>query len=166
MVNNKIPDVKSSFIYNGTHIDVEWFDLIGLEMPDLAWQQVYVIGDVGGKVPIVHYKTGDKDNLPGGKTEKGEAVDNTIRREINEEINCKVLSWYPIGYQKNIEPSGKVTYQLRVRAKLEKVGDFTEDIGGSVTGYSLIDLDDLNGRIQYGEIGDRLVDLIKEHEGV
>lgn len=162
----KISDLKSSFIYNSTHIDVDWFDLIDKKVPDLAWQQVYIIGDVNSKVPIVHYKTGDKDNLPGGKTEQGETVDNTIRREIKEEINCKVLSWYPIGYQKNKEPSGKVAYQLRVRAKLEKVGNLTEDIGGSVVGYSLVDLDDLNGRIQYGDIGERMVSLIKEYEGI
>lgn len=162
----KIPDAKSSFIYNGTHIDVDWFDLIGLKVPDIAWQQVYVIGNVGGKVPIVHYKTGDKDNLPGGKIEQGETVDRTIRREINEEINCKILSWYPIGYQKNIKPSGKFTYQLRVRAKLEKVGNFTEDTGGSVVGYSLVDLDSLNGCIQYGDVGERMVCLIKEYEGI
>lgn len=158
------PSLKASFTYKGNVIKVNWYDLIDKEPPSHPWQQVYAIGDINGMVPVVHYGTGDGDNLPGGKTEAGETVEQTLNREIREELNCEVLSWYPVGYQENIEPDGKVIYQLRVRAVLRKVDDFKEDVGGSVTGYRLVNIDELNSWIEYGEVGDRIVELIKAKE--
>lgn len=157
--------LQTSFKYKNNLIKVNWYDLIQTDIPKLSWQQVYVIGDLNGKIPVVYYDTGDKDNLPGGKTEAGETVEQTLQREVKEEINCRAKSWYPIGYQENIEPDGKKVYQLRVRAKLEKLGNFTEDMGGSVIGYRLIELGDLNSCIQYGELGDRMVSMIRQFEG-
>lgn len=155
------PSLISSFTYKDKIIKIEWFDLLNKPVPNLPWQQVYVIGDLGGKVPIVHYTTGDMDNLPGGKTEPGESIEKTLRREIQEEINCEVLSWKPLGFQKLTEPDGKIIYQMRAFAKLKSLGEFVEDIGGSVVGYSLVDLDALNSRIQYGDVGDKMVELAK-----
>lgn len=155
------PAIKSSFVYRQQTIQVEWYDLVGEPLPELPWQQVYVIGDLNGKVPIVHYAGEGHDNLPGGKTEPGESVDDTIRREVQEELNCEVLSWKPLGYQKLTEPDGKIVYQLRVFAKLRRLGEFTEDSGGSVIGHSLVPLDELNEHIQYGKVGERLVELVE-----
>ncbi|HSX28413.1 MAG TPA: NUDIX hydrolase [Candidatus Saccharimonadales bacterium] len=158
------PNLTTSFTYRDKLIQVRWFDLVGKPLPDLPWQQVYVIGDLEGKAPIVHYATGDKDNLPGGKTEPGETVDQTIQREIEEELRCKVVSWYPIGYQENHEPDGTIIYQLRVRAILERSGIFEQDPAGTVVGHSLVDLQDLNTHIGYGDIGERMIALIEGHE--
>jgi hypothetical protein len=153
------PSITSSFVYQQKTIQVEWFDLLDAPTPDLPWQQVYIIGDLDGLVPIVHYEGDDKDNLPGGKTEPGESIDETISREVQEEINCDVLSWQPLGYQKLTDPDGIVYYQLRVYAKLRRLGEFIEDSGGAVIGHSLVPLDELNDHIQYGEVGDRLIQL-------
>ncbi len=158
------PHLKTSFTYRGTFIRVNWFDLVGQELPDLSWQQVYIIGDLDGKVPIVHYATGDKDNLPGGKVEPGETVHQAILREMREELNCEVIAWYPIGYQENHEPNGKVVYQLRVHAKLKLIGAFFSDPGGSVVGYSLVPLRELNDHISYGDIGERMMRLAQGSE--
>jgi 8-oxo-dGTP pyrophosphatase MutT (NUDIX family) len=155
------PSIASSFVYRGKTIQLEWYDLVGQDLPDLPWQQIYVIGDVEGLVPVVRYDSGDKDNLPGGKVESGESPDETIKREIKEEVNCKVLAWSPIGYQKLTEPDGRVVYQLRVAARLEKLGKFVNDIGGAVVGYKLVEIDTLNSHIQYDEVGERMVELTK-----
>lgn len=163
MTSNE-PHLKTSFTYKGAVIRVNWYELVGSELPDLPWQQVYVIGDIDGKVPVVHYATGDKDNLPGGKTEPGELVDETVRRETQEELNCDVVSWYPLGYQENHEPDGKVVYQLRVRAELKPIGVFENDPGGAISGHTLVSLDELNEHIQYGDIGERMIALVKDAE--
>ena len=157
------PDLISEFEYEGKVI-VEWFDVSEKDnIPDFDWQQAYIIGNFNGKVPIVMYNN-KGDNLPGGKTEPGESLDETILREIEEEINMKVTSWKPLGYQKLTRPwDDTPTYQFRAYAELEKIGEFTNDPGGSVIGHRLVELDNLNKFIKYGKVGNRLVSICKRY---
>lgn len=159
------PVLTTSFIYKGNMILVDWFELLNSPLPDLPWQQVHIVGDLDGKVPVVHYQADDQDSLPGGKTEPGESVDQTVCREIAEELNCTVLSWQPLGYQRLTEHDGHIIHQLRLYALLEKKGEFTHDPGGSVIGYSLVDIDNLNSYIKYGKVGARLEQLAKQVNG-
>lgn len=152
------PDLISEFEYEGKVI-VEWFDVFKKEkIPDLEWQQVYMIGNLDGKVPLVMYAN-KGDNLPGGKIETGETLEQAITREALEEVNMKILSWKPLGYQKLTRPwDDAPTYQFRVYAELEKNGEFAKDPGGSVIGHKLVDLDDVNKHINYGDVGNRLIE--------
>jgi len=153
------PDLKSSFIYRDKTYYIDWYDIVDDNIPNLSWQQVYVIGDVDGMVPVVHYDGDEDDNLPGGKTEPNETVEQTIVREMDEEIKAKVVSWKPLGYQVGVNSDGKKVYQLRVYAKLIFEEKFENDPGGLVIGHSLVPIKDLNQHIRWGEIGDRLVNM-------
>ncbi|HXH04831.1 MAG TPA: NUDIX domain-containing protein [Candidatus Nitrosotenuis sp.] len=155
------PHLIDSFVADGKTIRVEWFDVARIEdLPSVEWQQVYAIGSLDGRVPVVIYAD-ENANLPGGKTEQGENIEETIRRELIEEINCRILSWHPIGYQKLAEPGViESIYQLRVYAKLEKIGDFVSDPGGTVIGYKLVNFNDLNNEINYGKVGERIMELV------
>lgn len=156
-----MPVLKTSFIYQDQTIQAEWFDVDDkMAIPDLPWQQIYVIGDLGGKIPLVYYAH-DRENLPGGHTEPGETLEQTLCREVREELNMRVVEWWPIGYQVLTNPDGKIDYQFRVAAKLEKLGEFAGDIGGSVIGYRLVDIDEVNERIGYGDIGEHMIERVK-----
>lgn len=157
------PNLISEFEYEGKVI-VEWFDIISKdEIPNLNWQQVYIIGNINNKVPVVVYDN-KGDNLPGGKTESGESINDTVHREVKEELNMRVLGWNPLGYQRLTRPwDNTPTYQFRVYAELEKIDEFTNDPGGSVIGHKLVELDDLNDFIRYGEVGDRLISICKHY---
>jgi len=155
------PDITEHIEFDNKQITINWYDLVGKEVPNVKWYQVYVMGDIDGKVPIVNYEDGHS-NLPGGKTEPGETVDQTIAREIDEELKMKVLSWEPLGYQEWIETeTNSKKIQLRVYAKLAKEEDFNNDPGGLVIGHSLVSLDELNSKINYLEIGDHMVESVK-----
>ena len=148
-------------IWGGENIKVEWFELSEkTEIPDLPWDQIYAIGDLDGKVPIVLYETA-KPNLPGGHTESGETLEETLHREIFEEINCEVLEWRPLGYQIVSNKKYGTEYQFRVYAKFRKLGEFREDVGGNVIGYDLVELEKLNDFIKYGKVGERIIELVK-----
>lgn len=155
------PIIKSSFIYEDVKILVEWFEVRDkTEIPDLLWQVVHVIGEIDGKISLVYNSSG-REKLPGGHAEPGETLDQTLRREIKEELNMAVLEWWPIGYQKLTDPRGKVDYQFRAYAKLKKLGEFASDIGGSVIGYELVDIDEVNQRIGHGDVGERIIQIAK-----
>jgi 8-oxo-dGTP pyrophosphatase MutT (NUDIX family) len=161
----KKPDIISSFEFRGETIHVEWFDISDIsELPGLSWQQVYAVGNVGGQVLVVHFPEGNNsDNLPGGQIEKDESIEEALKRELQEEANMRVLSWRPIGYQKLSNPVHGIVYQLRVYAELEPIGKFVSDPGGSVIGHSFVLIDDLNSYIKYGEVGDRIIGLVKKY---
>jgi ADP-ribose pyrophosphatase YjhB (NUDIX family) len=158
-----MPDIISEFEYDG-HLDVQWYDVLSKDqIPDLPWHQVYIVGDYEGKVPIVVYPD-SSHNLPGGKTELGETLEQTMAREVKEEANMRILNWQPLGYQVCIRrETSQVSYQFRAYAKLEKIGDFINDPGGNIQGNKLIDLMNINEYINYGVVGDRLISNAKPY---
>jgi len=152
------PDFLDYFIYEGDRITVKWFDVCEKsKIPDINWEQIYVIGNYNNRIPIVVYEN-KGDNLPGGHVEPGESLEDAMHREIKEELNMRVVSWVPLGYQRLSRPEDRdVVFQFRVYAKLEKIGKFINDPGGSVIGHKLVELKDINQLINYGKVGNRLV---------
>jgi ADP-ribose pyrophosphatase YjhB (NUDIX family) len=157
---NTKPNLLDSFTYLGELIKVEWFEADSINnFPDIVWQQVYAITNVDGRVGLVYDATGTS-NLPGGKTEDGETIEQTLKREIVEEMNYAVVDWRPLGYQRLTNPAGDSVYQVRVYAKIEKIGDFIADIGGGVIGHKFVDLAQLNNEIDYGKVGLRMIEMV------
>jgi len=156
------PDLIREFEYKGSQIKVEWYDLVGKDVPNLDWERVYAIGNVDGLAPVVCYEN-NQDNLPGGGIEPGETAEQALIREIDEELNMDVLSWEPLVYQSwtEISPNPKTGLSLRVYAKFVKKGEFENDPGGSVIGYRLVPIEKINNYIEYGTVGDRMVELVK-----
>lgn len=158
------PDLQSSFKFSGETIFADWYDISSLtELPDVDWQQVYVIGNVNGQIPVVHYKNSDDCNLPGGKFDKpGDTIERVLEREMREELNMRVISWRPIGYHYLTSKRFGNSYQLRIYAKLDIIGKFVSDPGGNVIDHSLVPINELNSVIKYGDIGERIVSLVEK----
>lgn len=159
------PDLKTSFEYDGQHIRADWYTVTRKEdIPNLPWRQVYAIGNLNGMIPLViNAKSPKACNLPGGTTEPGETLQDTLERELIEECNMRVLTWRPLGYQVLTDPDGTVTPQFRVYAELEKIGEFEHDPGGHVVANVLARIDELNDMIAYGDIGERMVELARPY---
>lgn len=162
------PDLISQFDYrdaeNEIHnIDLKWYDIPSkADLPNLPWQQVYIVGNLNNTVPLVQYPE-DPDNLPGGRTEPGETIEETAIREAEEEMNCKLLSWEPLGYQSIYENGNLLGHQLRIYAELEKIADFEKDPGGPVISNRYIQIDQLADQLNWPDVGQRLQDLAKKY---
>lgn len=165
--SERIPDLTGQFTYRGRDkvhtVDFEWRDISSKEyLPDLPWRQVYIIGSLDNKIPLVQYRN-DPDNLPGGKTEPGETVEETAMREAEEELNCRVISWEPLGYQTCYKDGKFDGHELRIYAELEKIGEFESDPGGPVIGYRLIDIENLSNELHWPKTAERLQELSRKY---
>lgn len=156
---------ESSFDYEGITYQVQWHNVTTKAgIPGLPWRQIYAVGNLDGLVPLVIYdRPTQPENLPGGTVEPGETIEECLARELEEELNARVVYWEPLGYQTVTDPHGMQTHQLRVYAKLEKIGEFENDPGGNVIGNSYVRIEDLNEHIKYGRVGERLIQLTKHH---
>lgn len=159
------PEIRSSFNYDSKTYQVEWYTVTDKNsIPNLDWKQIYAIGDLDGQVPLVTNSKNEKDfNLPGGSVETNETLEQTLKREMIEECNMEVISWEPLGYQVVTEPDGQIVPQFRAYAKLRKLGEFVNDPGGNVIGNTLFPLDQVNEKIDYGDIGERIVELVRPY---
>jgi 8-oxo-dGTP pyrophosphatase MutT (NUDIX family) len=96
--------------------------------------------------------------LIGGTIEKGETLEQTLRREIQEESNMEILSFKPIGYQKVIDiRDNSFIYQLRYVAIVKPFGPFISDPADAITEIKLIDPKDYKKYFDWGDIGDRII---------
>lgn len=108
---------------------------------------------------------GKKQNwgLIGGTIEAGETFEQTLRREIQEESNMKVLKTLPIGYQKVIDTrDDSHIYQLRYACLVEPLGPFVSDPAGSVTEIKLINPSEYKQYFDWGKIGERIIERALE----
>lgn len=128
------------------------------DLPYEKCTQVYGVCFCDGKVVLGFSRKMQKWSLLGGNIEPNEKVEDTLKREVQEESNMKVLKCWPIGYQKLADDS---KYQLRYACLVEPFGPFVTDPdasdGHGVDRITLIDPKDFKKYIDWGKIGNRLI---------
>lgn len=151
--------INSTFEHKGQTIKVKYYDQDSFEsLPYERCQQVYGVCFYGGKLLIVNGEgVGGSWGLVGGHIENNETFDATLKREVEEESNMRVLKSVPIGVQEVTRPDGETLYQLRYIALVEPIGEFVKDPAESISEIKLINPDDYKKYFDWGEIGDRII---------
>lgn len=112
---------------------------------------------------LVIGKPYDKWTIPGGTIEPGENPEQTLIRELDEELSLKVLDYKLMGYQKaeNLTDNETV-YQLRYFALVE-LKELTPDPDYKILWErKLIEPEDFLKYIKWKKIGKRLQEKSKE----
>jgi len=128
-------------------------------LPQDEITQCYAAAFHGDNMVIVHNKKRDTWGFVGGTIEKGETLEETLRREIQEESNMNVISCRPIGYQKVIDTRNIQApfYQLRYFAIVEPYGPFVSDPDCTIDKIAEIDPMDCKEYFDWFEIGDAII---------
>ncbi len=86
-----------------------------------------------GKILLIKDPKRGYWSIPGGTPKKGEAAEETLIREVQEEASCDVEPLLLLGVIKVFFPEndnkeeGEVFYQLRYMAKVKKINEQTAD---------------------------------------
>ncbi len=118
----------------------------------------------GDKLVIVYAENKGYWTPPGGGIEAGESYEEAVIREVKEETNMKVVYQELIGYQDIYEPNRTVR-QTRSFCIVEPIGDFTTDPDGDVTEIKLVESENYKQFINWGKVGDRLLQRALEIKG-
>jgi len=150
---------NSGVKYTFEYCDADSFD----ELDKTKCTQTYGVCFLDDKMLIVYGGNKHDWGLVGGTIEKGESLEETLKREIQEESNMEVLSFLPIGYQKAIDTrDGSFAYQLRYACTIRPFGPFVSDPAGVVTEIKLIDPKDYKQYFDWGNIGERIIERALE----
>lgn len=152
-------EIKSTLINrSGQVLDYSYFEGLNpnQNMEDKILQAVHGLCFYGDKLVIVYAEGKGYWTFPGGGIEPGETYEQATIREVKEESNMKVLYQELIGYQDIYEPN-RIIRQTRSFCIVEPYGDFVSDPDGDITEIKLIDPKDLKRYINWGEIGDRII---------
>jgi len=144
---NPITGIVSRFEY----VHADSFDDIDPE----TVRQVYAVCLVDNQMIVV--RTERAWILPGGTREPGESIEQTLRREVQEETNMEVIEWKPIGIQKVYEDNIEPYLQLRVVCRVKPFGPFESDPDGDILEIKLINPAIYREFFDWGEIGDAIV---------
>ena len=101
-------------------------------------KQVYgILFSIDGRIFVMAEKLADRIKycLPGGHPEDiDKTLEDTLRREVLEEVNISVKNPIIVGYQEVDEEDGSCLYaQVRMAAVIDEVGEKTLDIANGKT---------------------------------
>lgn len=117
-----------------------------------------------GDMLLIAHNTKGYWGFVGGVVEKNEQYEDTLKREVQEESNMKVVNFKPIGYQIAAMTDGDI-YQLRYVCSVVPYGEFVRDPDLGIDKIKLIDPADVKQYFDWGKISDRIMEqalVVKE----
>lgn len=143
---------KEASTYSGRSWDVIQYDVDSFSdlrsVDDELIEKVHAVCMFQDKVVVVNHPEWDIWGLPGGTREKGESLEETLRREIQEETNCEILTLVPTSYQKFVERDGTCSYRAQFFCKVRPLGEFESDTAGNITKIAWINPGQLEDYIE------------------
>ncbi len=124
---------KNAVSYGGHRCDVCHIDAENFEgVPDELILKAHAVCFNNGKMLLVNHSEWDIWGIPGGTRELGESLEQTLKREIEEETNCRIINCFPISYQKVISPDNKIYYGAQYICNVEPIDEFKTDPAGNI----------------------------------
>jgi len=140
---------KDAVNHNGKRCDVAYVDVDNFnDLPDRLILKAHAVCIWEDKMILVNHPEWDIWGIPGGSRDLGESIEQTLAREIQEETNCEVLNYRPIGYQKIVSPDNEVHYRLQYLCMVKPLGEFEIDPAGNINKITWINPGDFKKYIE------------------
>lgn len=152
--------IKSVLEYGGNKFQNTWMP--GISFDDLSpITQVYgIVFNDSGEILVCRSGSEDKWQIPGGKPEIGETLEESLKRELIEEVDVTVSKIFPLGAQmveEEIDGEYKLSsYQLRFVAILDELLDQTVDPDETknvIWERKFVPSNEVTSYVKWGEIG-------------
>lgn len=157
--------------YKGQRCDIQHFtvDSFG-DIEDNLIEKVHAVCMYNNKFLLVNHPEWNIWGIPGGTREKNESLEETLRREIQEETNCNVIKFTPISYDKVIDDVGNFHYRVHYFCKVEPISEFEFDTAGNIDKIDWINPNDFENYIENKEfkknVIQNVIDNLKHYENI
>lgn len=122
-----------SLNHNGQLCDVYFEEVFNFGViEDNLIEKVHAICIYKGKLLVVHHPEWNIWGIPGGTREGDETIDETLRREIQEETNCEITSCFPLSYLKVVDEEGNFHYRVHFFCNVKPIAEFEVDPAGNI----------------------------------
>lgn len=142
------------------------------KLTDTPWQyqpasQIYgICYNDSGKVLLIK---DENWQIPGGKPEKDETPEETLRRELREEAQVEITDIRPLGVQEVSFPNnpnkeeGDLYYQHRYIARITKINPSQPDPDtGKTWERTFVSFEEANELMGWGDLGAEMFKDVKE----
>jgi 8-oxo-dGTP diphosphatase len=161
MKTNRVGALTRKYGFDGKNVLLTW-------LPGESYQGLKPIKQAygfcfnrEGKLLVQQKKPGPWQVM-GGTIEPGETPEETLIREVDEEVNIEIADIHYLGAQKVEEPDREAYYQLRFAARITKLKERQADPDkGILRKRRFINPNDYAKVSDWGEIGTAIVKRAK-----
>lgn len=157
--------VKDTLIYKEQEYRITWTRTNSVDGYSPITQVYGVPFSKDGKILIARSSKKSQWQICGGHPEGNESIEETLQREMLEEVDTEIEDIKVIGVQK-VEVVGNphaTHYQVRCVCKIKKILPLTPDPADKVTWErKLVSPEEVTKYVKWGKIGDDMFAAAKE----
>lgn len=150
---------QDTYLYKGTRVTNTWIKTSEIEKYFPITQVYGIIFNDKDEILICRESDSGSWIIPGGHPEEGESIEQTLKRELQEEVAVEIEGIKPLGAQKVTFPDDanpdKAIYQVRCVAKLRKLNSPTPDpANGNTWERKFIPASEVTNYVKWGKTGE------------
>lgn len=162
---------QDTYLYKGTRVTNTWIKTEDIESFSPITQVYGIVFNDNGEILICRESKDGSWQIPGGHPEKDETIEETLQRELFEEVDVEIKNIKPIGVQKvtflDDPDKNKAIYQVRCIARLKKLLPQTSDpASGHTWERKFVPANKITDYVKWGKTGEAIfkdaIELLKQ----